>query len=221
MSLSEYRLDAPHSAAAQTAGSLSKGTERGGADPGGPSRAAVVTTDDVSALLVRGAECMTASLLECTIEAGLNEARFRVLDALQRHAGGECSQAELAARLLQSESNLSTLLERMSGDGLITRTRSQTDRRRSLIRMTTLGLEAMSRAQQARSAAVSRLLRFFSPEEVAQLAEGLRRLVEDLEHSPELCARSAGGIERSAALAAALRLSPTESNRHRAMRNGT
>lgn len=190
-------------------------------EQGGPSLPAVVTTDDVSALLVRGAECMTASLLDCTIEAGLNEARFRVLDALQRHAGGECSQAELAGRLLQSESNLSTLLERMSGDGLITRTRSLTDRRRSLIRMTALGSEAMSRAHQARSAAVRRLLRFFSPQEVAQLAGGLRRLVEDLEHSPELCARSAGGVERSAVLAATPRHSSPESNRSRATRDGT
>jgi DNA-binding MarR family transcriptional regulator len=140
-------------------------------------------------LLIRGAECLIAALLECTAEAGLNEARYRVLDALHRQTRGECSQSELALQLLQSESNLSTLLERMSGDGLITRTRSQIDRRRSLIRMTPFGLEALSQANRTRGATVVRLLRFFSPEEIEQLSEGLQRLVGDLENDPGVCAR--------------------------------
>src|SRR5262249_31792569 len=97
---------------------------------------------EIGVLVLRGADCLTAALAECTVEAGLNESRYRVLVALERRTSGECSQSQLADLLLQSESNLSTLLERMSEHGLITRTRSKADRRRSLIRITAQGLAA-------------------------------------------------------------------------------
>lgn len=144
---------------------------------------------------MRGAECLEAALLECTADAGLNESRYRVLDALHRHTRGECSQAELAVKLLQSESNLSTLLDRMGVDGLITRTRSQTDRRRSLIRLAPAGLEALELAVQSRAATTARLFRFQSSHETDQLVELLQRLVGDLENSPEICARRATGVD--------------------------
>lgn len=150
---------------------------------------------EVAALLMRGAECLETALLECTADAGLNEARYRVLDALHRHTGGECSQAELAVKLLHSESNLSTLLDRMGGDGLITRARSQTDRRRSLIRLAPAGLEALELADQARATTTARLFRFLSSHETDQLVELLQRLVGDLENSPEVCARRATGVD--------------------------
>src|SRR5262249_22136911 len=85
----------------------------------------------------------------------------------------------------QSESNLSTLLERMGGDGLITRTRSQTDRRRSLIRVTPRGLAALARAERSRAATIVRLMRQFSREEADELANRLRPLVMKLERALE------------------------------------
>jgi len=140
---------------------------------------------EVGALLLRGADCLAAVLAEGTSEAGLNESRYRVLAALHRGASGECSQADLAERVLQSESNLSTLLERMGGDGLITRTRSQTDRRRSLIRVTPRGLAALARAERTRAATTVRLMRQFSRDEAVLLADRLRQLVSKLERSLE------------------------------------
>jgi DNA-binding MarR family transcriptional regulator len=200
MSSTEHRLDPPHFPVNSRDGASS---EAGRAAPSdGFAR-------DVGALLIRGAECLTAAFLECTADAGLNEARYRVLDALERRTGGECSQAELALQLLQSESNLSTLLERMSGDGLISRTRSQTDRRRSLIRMTPPGLEALAQANRSRAATVARLLRFLSPSEGAQLVEGLQRLVGDLESSPELTSRRTYGLDSPFTPSRVKRLSST------------
>ncbi|HTI51219.1 MAG TPA: MarR family transcriptional regulator, partial [Planctomycetaceae bacterium] len=148
---------------------------------------------DVGTLAFRAAECLAAALLDCTTEAGLNEARYRVLAALHRRAGGECSQSELAELLLQSESNLSTLLERMSADGLLSRTRSQTDRRRSLIRMTPPGLGALERAERARGATLARLMREFAPQETEQLVFGLRRLISELENALDVAVRRRGG----------------------------
>lgn len=120
-----------------------------------------------------------------------------MLIALQQEMSGECSQADLAELLLQSESNLSTLLERMSGDGLITRIRSQTDRRRSLIRMTPLGIETLSLAERTRAATVVRLLRRFGSHEGRVLSDGLRQIVGDLEAALDIAPRGAGGPKRS------------------------
>lgn len=135
----------------------------------------------IAPLILRAAECLTAALLECTAEAGLNEARYRVLTALQSSQKGECSQSMLADLLLQSESNLSTLLDRMSADGLIVRTRSQLDRRRSEIRMTDSGHAALARATRARASTVSRLTRRFGEQDADRLTTGLQRLIVELE----------------------------------------
>jgi DNA-binding MarR family transcriptional regulator len=144
---------------------------------------------------MRGADCLTAALVACTASAGLNEARYRVLSALSGIRTGESSQSELAGVLLQSESNLSTLLERMSADGLITRARSVSDRRRSLIQMTPAGREALARADDARSAAIAHLMREFPPEQAEHLALGLQRLVGELERSLESGVRRATGLD--------------------------
>jgi DNA-binding MarR family transcriptional regulator len=151
---------------------------------------------EVGTLALRTAECLVAALVECTAEAGLNEARYRVLAALHRRAGGESSQSGLASLLLQSESNLSTLLERMSADGLISRTRSQTDRRRSLIRMAAPGFDALERAERARGAALARLMRELSAREIGQLAVGLGRFVDELERALDVADR--GGVSSAA-----------------------
>jgi DNA-binding MarR family transcriptional regulator len=137
----------------------------------------------LAANLIRGADCLVAALQEPTAEAGLNEARYRVLAGLGGQAAGECSQAELAAALLQSESNLSTLLERMSADGLISRRRSDADRRRSLIRLTADGQRALQRADRVRAAVVERLLRLLAHDEISQLCKSLAGVVESLEAS--------------------------------------
>ncbi|MGQ0636739.1 MAG: MarR family winged helix-turn-helix transcriptional regulator [Planctomycetaceae bacterium] len=137
----------------------------------------------IGALLLRGAECLVAALHEPTSQAGLNEARYRVLAALKADPTGECSQTDLAALLLQSESNLSTLLERMSVDGLIARKRSESDRRRSLIRLTADGQRAFERAARLRAAAVAKLLRPLARDELSAVGKGLARIVGTLETS--------------------------------------
>ncbi|SFI05336.1 MarR family winged helix-turn-helix transcriptional regulator [Planctomicrobium piriforme] len=71
-------------------------------------------------------------------DAGLSESRASVLAALDgptRHA----TQADLAAVLLISESNLCGLVERMRVEGLIERDRSPLDRRKTVLTLTSLG----------------------------------------------------------------------------------
>src|SRR5262245_19451767 len=47
------------------------------------------------ARLLRTAQCLTALLQSPTASAGLNEARYNVLDALRRSGAETCSQTEL------------------------------------------------------------------------------------------------------------------------------
>lgn len=139
--------------------------------------------------LVRTAACLTALLQGPTATAGLNESRYNVLDALRRIPGGTCTQTELAARLLQSESNLSTLLERMRQDELISRVRSETDRRKSSIGLTSSGREALARADLARSRAMASLFRALDESQQAALTATLGLLLQRCEEELGVAAR--------------------------------
>jgi DNA-binding MarR family transcriptional regulator len=137
----------------------------------------------LGALLVRTAECLTALVQGPTTQAGLNESRYRVLDVLRRKVSGSCSQTELATQLLQSESNLSTLLERMRKDGLISRVRSETDRRMALIGLSDAGAATLDRAEVARARAMAAVLRVLDGHHEETLGEVLRLLLATLEKS--------------------------------------
>jgi|GEM_PF-4544751 len=135
----------------------------------------------VGELLVRAATCLTALLQGPTNAAGLNESRYNVLDALRRMPQGTTTQTELAARLLQSESNLSTLLERMRQDELISRVRSETDRRKSLIGLTRAGRDALARADAARSRAMATVFKSFAESEQTTLCTSMLSLLQQFE----------------------------------------
>jgi len=139
------------------------------------------TPSSAGALLLRTAECLTALLQAPTVQAGLNESRYNVLDALRRKPFGTASQTELATYLLQSESNLSTLLDRMKRDGLISRARSESDRRVTRIGLSTAGRDALARADRARQCAVAPLLQVLDERLVEALVETLELLRRKLE----------------------------------------
>lgn len=132
-------------------------------------------------LIVRAADCLRAVLHTPTNEAGLNETRYNVLDLLHREPAGSCSQSCIASRLLQSESNLSTLLDRMHSDGLIARTRSSTDRRRVAISLTPTGRESLARADQRRARAAAEVLQALDEPARAALGGWLWLLIRSLE----------------------------------------
>ena len=140
-------------------------------------------------LLMRTAECLTALVQGPTVQAGLNESRYRVLDVLRRKTSGTCSQTELATQLLQSESNLSTLLERMRKDGLISRVRSESDRRVALIGLSQVGAAALDRAEPARSRAMASVLRVLDEDDQETVCKDLRLLLQTLERALGLSGR--------------------------------
>lgn len=99
--------------------------------------------------LVRELADLQRSLLDPPTHAtGLNEARYAVLRELRFRQSEGCSQSELARGLYLSESNLSTLLDRMVRDGLLERERSRLDRRKSIIRITPQGASLADEVRQ-------------------------------------------------------------------------
>lgn len=136
---------------------------------------------NVGEFLIRAGACLTALLQGPTATAGLNESRYNVLDMLRRMPGGTSTQTELAARLLQSESNLSTLLERMRQDALISRERSEFDRRKSSISLTRAGRDALARADLARGRAMATVFKSLEEPEHAALRTSLLLLLQHFE----------------------------------------
>jgi DNA-binding MarR family transcriptional regulator len=113
----------------------------------------------------------------------LTDGRHAVLAALARAGEVGCSQAELADRLGQSESNISTLIERMQRDGLVDRSRSVADRRKRVLRVTSAGLASLESVDAKRTAWSGQLLSGIPTEECPKLLTLLQRLGESLEPS--------------------------------------
>lgn len=138
--------------------------------------------EELSWLLLRSAERLIAALEPHVALAELNQARFQVLEALETCDEDGCSQTQLADELLLSESNLSTLVERMGDDGLVSRRRSESDRRKTVIRLTDTGAAALARAISSRRDALRQLMSEFNESEAEMLCTLLRRILERLDH---------------------------------------
>ncbi len=89
----------------------------------------------VSALL-HAAAFVRARFGEFLQRYELTEGRFAVLAALHGAGAQGLSQSEVADQLLQSESNVSSLIERLHRDGLVDRRWSDTDRRKRVLLLT-------------------------------------------------------------------------------------
>lgn len=112
---------------------------------------------------------------------GLNEIRYEVLRIVDESSQEGCSQAELAERLDQSESSVSTLVDRMRKDGLLYRLRSKTDRRMRSLMLTERGRELVTKARACHDEQMSDLLRAVDPVHVSMLNMLLKLLVGELD----------------------------------------
>ena len=131
--------------------------------------------------VLRLAEAWRARLAEDFAECQLNDARFAVLQAIADAGGEGCSQTELARRLRNSESNVSTLLNRMVSDGLVERRRSTADRRKSLIRLSGKGAARLARASALYRRSAGNLLGPWPSSQRRQLIRQLNQLHDVLD----------------------------------------
>ena len=113
----------------------------------------------------------------------LTDGRLAVLEAMSRFGETGLSQSDLAERLGQSESNVSTLIERMSRDGLVSRCRSESDRRKRVLSLTAEGRSKLASVEVNRFLWAGRLLHEVSTDDRSTMVSVLQQLGARLESS--------------------------------------
>jgi DNA-binding MarR family transcriptional regulator len=121
----------------------------------------------------------------------LTDIRYAVLQAIRESASNGCSQKDLSNLLNQTESSISTLIERMRQSGLLYRLPSTVDRRRKVLLLSELGRETLARAEEIHSRRMAALLTCFNPGERTTLSRLLRMWVNELTRLPADAARVA------------------------------
>lgn len=154
-------------------------------DLGNP-RFAVQSTEasDLVSGLLQAAAYVKQRLNEFLARYELTEGRYFVLTELERAGRRGLSQAELADRLLQSESNISSLIERLHRDGLVNRNWSEADRRKRVLQLTDLGRDIIQQIESARRNWAETLLANLSGPDRKELWLSLMRLPGNLGKTP-------------------------------------
>ncbi|MEI8017683.1 MAG: MarR family transcriptional regulator [Schlesneria sp.] len=120
---------------------------------------------------------------EWLAEFDLNDGRYTVLQTLATAGNNGFSQAELAERLGQSESNVSALIERMQRDGLVDRSRSEADRRKRVLLISSRGRTTLDEVDERRSQWTAHLFKGMSVANASQLMTLLTQLGQILKSS--------------------------------------
>lgn len=105
--------------------------------------------------------------------------RLRVLEVL--HCQGPAMMKNLAEEVGLSARNLTTLADGLEHEGLIRRVPHPTDRRATLLELTSAGVRAAECSLAPRLAEIGHLFDLLSPTQKTQLARGLRTLADGLE----------------------------------------
>lgn len=147
-------------------------------------RATTNSSDEASETLdrlLRAAAHVRVRLGEFLEQYALTEVRYSVLATLSAAAQTGLSQAELAERLMQSESNVSTLIERMQQEGFVDRLRSDADRRKRVLLLSPSGERLLNRVEVAKRGWAVRLMRGVPADDRSTLGLLLRQLSENLD----------------------------------------
>lgn len=146
---------------------------------------------DIVENVLRAAHRLRAILNSHLGQFELTDIRYAVLQAIRESASNGCSQKDLSNRLNQTESSISTLIERMRQSGLLYRLPSTVDRRRKVLLLSELGRETLAKAEEFHSRRMAALLTCFNPQERSAFAEFLERWVDELTRLPADAARAA------------------------------
>ena len=149
-----------------------------------PSLQSTVASDaanDALDHLLRAAAHVRLRLGELLEQFALTEARYSILVALRIVSRAGLSQSELAERLMQSESNISTLIDRMQQEGLVDRLRSDADRRKRVLLLSPSGERLLYRVEAAKRKWATRVLRVIPTDSRSTLGPLMKQLSERLE----------------------------------------
>jgi DNA-binding MarR family transcriptional regulator len=111
-------------------------------------------------------------------EAGLSLAKLMALKALAE-AGESLPLSQLAARLSCVKSNITQLVDRLEGDGLVSRQADPNDRRARLASLTASGRKAVAEGTRLQKEAERNVLKRLSAAEARQLAALIEKIGRD------------------------------------------
>jgi MarR family 2-MHQ and catechol resistance regulon transcriptional repressor len=107
-------------------------------------------------------------------EFGITESQFGVLEALLHL--GPMPLGQLCHKILRSGSNLTTIVDNLERDGLVTRVRDEGDRRVQIAELTEKGREVIARAFPVHASRVTSLMSTLTDEEQRELGRICRKL---------------------------------------------
>lgn len=140
----------------------------------------------------RAAQLLKSRLSDHFQSFGLNEIRYTVIKMVLEKSPNGCSQTDLADALEQSESSISTLVERMRSDNLIYRLRSKIDRRKRVLILTEHGQKILNQIEECHTQRLEQMMKNFGPEQRTSLSVMLDQLMSQIE------AKSSTGIPTEA-----------------------
>ncbi|WP_323378954.1 MarR family winged helix-turn-helix transcriptional regulator [Streptomyces smaragdinus] len=143
---------------------------------------------DVSPMGVIGRVSRLARVLDAELRVAfagfdLDRGSFDVLATLRRN-GSPLTPTALMRSAMVTSGAITQRLDRLEGRGLIARTPSASDGRGVEVSLTEEGAELIDRAVEAHVANEHRILAGLTPERRAELAGGLRELLETLGDRP-------------------------------------
>ncbi len=106
---------------------------------------------------------------------GVTASQFDVLATLHRATGDGMRMGEISERLLVTEGNVTGLVDRLEGAGLVERGADPADRRALRVRLTPVGRAVAERAIPVVEAELERVFSGLAPEEMRQAQRVLRR----------------------------------------------
>jgi DNA-binding MarR family transcriptional regulator len=154
----------------------------------GTDRESAVARDDKLELRVWLRLLTCSNLIESRVRAGLREdfaitlPRFDLLAQLDRAPEG-LTMGELSDRLMVSNGNITGLVERLVGEGLIARAPSPGDRRRSRVKITAAGKRAFDSMTPTHERWIDELFAGLNRAEMAELLTLLAKLKRSIQAS--------------------------------------
>lgn len=148
------------------------------------------TDDSLIALrrIVRATELFEKKLAQA---AGLTPAKLRVLQILNARGPAGATPKALATQMGVSQGTVTALVDKLVHDAMVTRTRSETDRRQMNLIITETGRDAVEDAPDALQQKFVRAYERLEDWEQAQLLSSLERVAamldaEDIDAAPVL-----------------------------------
>lgn len=146
--------------------------------------------DDMAPALAR-----SFRILDPSGPAGINVTlnQFIVLSAVSRKP--VCVMGELARMMGTTSGNMTAIVDRLARSGLVTRERSERDRRQVEVRVTTEGANLAERVHRATEAGMRRILRRIPDEKKQAFFDTLSAIVDALAEDTEFRAQQ-GPVRR-------------------------